>query len=98
MAPHGQMSFSCTSEFFFRSICTFRCDDGFDIPKDMRRTKVCLASGYWNGADAECVGKIWYKPMPPNCMETIIIILFTYKLLNQCYQRKKFTKLKLSLQ
>ena len=65
IVPRGQMSVSCTSEFFFRSICTFGCDDGFDIPKDMRRTKVCLASGFWNGANAECVGKIWYESMTP---------------------------------
>ena len=57
------MRCSCTSEFYFRSICTFGCYDGFDIPKDMRRTKVCLASGFWNGADAECVGKIQYESM-----------------------------------
>ena len=66
------MSFSCTSEFYFRSICTFGCDDGFDIPKDMRRTKVCLASGFWNGADAECVGKTCYESMPPTVSRRLL--------------------------
>ena len=70
IVPRGQMSFSCTSEFFFRSICTFGCDDGFDIPKDMHRTKVCLASGYWNGADAECVDV--ERPSFEQCPNTLM--------------------------
>ncbi|XP_063444324.1 sushi, von Willebrand factor type A, EGF and pentraxin domain-containing protein 1-like [Mytilus trossulus] len=55
IVPRGKLSFSCTEDFFFRSICTFGCDAGFDIPTNQRRTKVCLASGYWNSHDPDCI-------------------------------------------
>ncbi|CAG2192208.1 unnamed protein product [Mytilus edulis] len=55
IVPRGKLSFSCTEDFYFRSICTFGCDAGFDIPTNQRRTKVCLASGYWNADDPDCI-------------------------------------------
>ncbi|XP_076073438.1 uncharacterized protein LOC143045037 isoform X3 [Mytilus galloprovincialis] len=55
IVQRGQLSFSCTADFYFRSICTYGCDAGFDIPTNQRRTKVCLASGTWNGYDPDCV-------------------------------------------
>lgn len=53
--PSGRLSYSCTEDFYFRSICTFGCDAGFDIPTNQRRTKVCLATGTWNANDPDCV-------------------------------------------
>ncbi|XP_052070045.1 sushi, von Willebrand factor type A, EGF and pentraxin domain-containing protein 1-like isoform X2 [Mytilus californianus] len=55
IVQRGQLSFSCTADFYFRSTCTYGCDAGFDIPANQRRAKVCLASGTWNGYDPDCV-------------------------------------------
>lgn len=51
-----QLSFSCTEEYYFRSICTYKCSQGYEIPDTVRRTKVCLATGIWNGKDPYCEG------------------------------------------
>jgi hypothetical protein len=40
--------------------CNLSDNYEFEVLLTPFASKVCLASGYWNGADAECVGKIWY--------------------------------------
>lgn len=57
IVERGQLEFSCSENFLFRSICVFHCGDGYDIPTNQRRTKVCLASKTWDADDPDCIGK-----------------------------------------
>lgn len=50
-----QTIIECTNDNFFRSICTFTCEAGYDILPGLSRVKVCSAHGYWNGPTPVCV-------------------------------------------
>ncbi|KAL5012411.1 hypothetical protein ScPMuIL_010962 [Solemya velum] len=51
----GLMSMSCTEGTKFRSICTYSCVDGYDIPTGSIRVRVCSADRTWRGAEPTCV-------------------------------------------
>ncbi|XP_076112267.1 uncharacterized protein LOC143080345 [Mytilus galloprovincialis] len=55
IVPRNNLNYTCSAEFYFRSICTYTCSEGYDIPENTKRTNVCLASGKWNTGDPTCV-------------------------------------------
>lgn len=56
IVPRNNLNYTCSAEFYFRSICTYTCSEGYDVPTNTKRTNVCLASGKWNTEDPTCVG------------------------------------------
>lgn len=52
------LKYTCTDSNKFRSICTYSCDNGYDITPGMSRVRVCTAFGTWRGSKPRCTGKI----------------------------------------
>jgi len=50
---------ACTrSGLVVGDICTFRCDDGFDLIGSA--TRICLGNQTWSGTEATCVPSKFY--------------------------------------
>lgn len=49
---------NCTDRNYYRSICTFTCDPGYDITPGQTRVMLCTEYGSWRGAVPTCRGSI----------------------------------------
>ncbi|XP_069124618.1 sushi, von Willebrand factor type A, EGF and pentraxin domain-containing protein 1-like [Argopecten irradians] len=68
IAPPG-MTLTCTDGNNFRSKCTYRCGEGFDIRPGMTRVRVCTSSGQWRGNIPTCFDIL--PPVITNCIGAI---------------------------
>ena len=78
---------SCTREDRYESICTYNCDEGYDLPPLYSRKTVCLSNGdseigKWSSDhdDYLCLGKLKFFPLMQNngiLNSTILAILFS---------------------
>ncbi|KAK3085610.1 hypothetical protein FSP39_006044, partial [Pinctada imbricata] len=48
------LSFTCTDGNNYRSVCTYKCDLGYDIEPGMTRVRVCSANKQWRGDAPKC--------------------------------------------
>lgn len=49
------LTYKCSDENKFRSICTYSCPDGYDIKSGMSRVRVCTRFGTWKGIEPKCI-------------------------------------------
>lgn len=52
----SKLSYTCTDENKFRSICSYACAKGYDIKPGMSRVRVCTQYKFWRGSIPECTG------------------------------------------
>ena len=58
LLSESKLKYTCTDKNNFRSICTFNCENGYDIKPGMSRVIVCSKSGIWKGSIPKCRGII----------------------------------------
>jgi len=55
--PLPGANLTCTDGNNFRSVCTFQCKTGYDMPPRVSKTVVCTKYGTWRGdGQQRCVG------------------------------------------
>ncbi|XP_063419373.1 sushi, von Willebrand factor type A, EGF and pentraxin domain-containing protein 1-like [Mytilus trossulus] len=48
------LHFNCTDYNYYRSICTFSCEPGYDITPGQTRVMLCTEDGTWRGSQPVC--------------------------------------------
>ncbi|CAG2227187.1 unnamed protein product [Mytilus edulis] len=48
------LHFNCTDDNYYRSICTFSCEPGYDITPGQTRVMLCTEDGTWRGSQPVC--------------------------------------------
>ncbi|XP_019616496.1 PREDICTED: sushi, von Willebrand factor type A, EGF and pentraxin domain-containing protein 1-like [Branchiostoma belcheri] len=62
---------TCTDDNNFLSVCTYSCNEGFDISSGTNRVRVCTAAAEWTGIEPRCRDII--RPTLVDCPGPLII-------------------------
>ena len=59
--PENVEDITCTDNYYFRSICSYNCREGFGVRQGTSKVRVCGPTGNWIGRVPTCVGE-WHYP------------------------------------
>ena len=61
LSPIEGAILACTNGTLFRSVCSFNCDVGYDMPPEVSKALVCQSDKTWRKhGEPKCIGKVQY--------------------------------------
>ena len=63
----------CTNDNYFRSICSFNCDEGYDMPPQVSKALVCQNDKTWRKhGEPRCIGTVQNN----SCYQCLIPMIY----------------------